>query len=78
MCLVLTPQLLWFTAHHFINAHPSSFQLIVTYFAFPAMEEKTVKKKKSALTIETVCAATPDHVRFMSFAMKVLVLSSAW
>lgn len=42
--LVLTPQLLWFTAYRFINAHPGSFQLIVIYFAFPAMEEETLKE----------------------------------
>lgn len=39
-----TPQSLWFAASHFINVHAGSFQLVVTYFAFPTTVEENYAK----------------------------------
>lgn len=67
--LVPTPQPLWFAAYHFINVHPGSLQLVITYFTFPTVVEETSEK---------ICFNHwSHHACFMSFATKDLVLNSA-
>lgn len=42
--LLPAPQPPWLAAYHFINVPPGSFQLAVTYFAFPTMVEGISEK----------------------------------